>query len=51
MRTVIRILSFLILIFLLYNLFSENRFSDWVILIAAFSSFVLFFLSKKLKRK
>ena len=51
MKQVIRLLSLIILITLLYSLFSDNTLPTHIVMIVSLSSFILSYIGKKLDEK
>ena len=51
MKQIIRLLSLIILITLLYSLFSDNTLPTHIVMIVSLSSFVLSYIGKKLDEK
>jgi hypothetical protein len=51
MKQIIRLLSLIILITLLYSLFSDNPLPTHIVMIVSLSSFILSYIGKKLDEK
>jgi hypothetical protein len=51
MRRIIQVLSLIILIILLYSLFSNNGFPSHIVMVVSLSAFVLSYIGKKLDEK
>lgn len=51
MKRIIQVLSLIILITLLYSLFSDNTLPTNLVMIVSFSSFILSYIGKKLDEK
>lgn len=51
MRRIIQVLSLIILITLLYSLFSDNTLPSHIVMVVSLSSFILSYIGKKLDEK